>query len=365
MNKALVTGATGFIGSHLINDLLGTHPINDSQGTHPSRDHKGAGAFESTNNHSLTVAARLDCENIQVRALVRTSANPTQFPPTVEQFTGDLTVPATLKNCCENIDTVFHLGGYAHAFKENDPSFAAKHDAINFQGTQNLFKEAVRSGVSRFIYFSSVKAVADSPHTIDEQWQQAPDSPYGIAKRNAEEYLLKAGLEHDIHVCILRPALVYGPGCKGNLHAMLRAIDKNFFIPVPDVANRRSMISLGDICKAAILSANHPTAKGKTYFVTDSVDYSTRDLYVAMRQALGKAIPGWHLSLAGFKVLGYIGDAGEKILRRRLPFNSESIGKLFDSASYNSQLIQQELGFKPEYDLKKCLTEIIAAYRER
>ncbi|MES2218848.1 MAG: NAD-dependent epimerase/dehydratase family protein [Pseudomonadota bacterium] len=325
MNKALVTGATGFIGSYLVNYLLREH--------------------------------------YQVRALVRTGGN--LLPAGVDKITGDLTQPATLKNSCDNIDTVFHLGGYAHAFKEGDPAFAEKHNAINFEGTKNLFQEAVRGGVRSFIYFSSVKAVADSPQNIDEQWQQAPLSPYGIAKRNAEKYLLAAGQEHGIHVCILRPALVYGPGCKGNLYAMLRAIDKNYFIPVPAIGNRRSLISLADICQAAVLAARHTNAKGKIYFVTDGVDYSTRQLYIAMREALGKRLPNWHLPLAGFKLLGHLGDLAEKILRRRLPFNSESMGKLFDSAAYNSQLIQQELGFKPDYDLKKCLPEIIAAYRQQ
>jgi UDP-glucose 4-epimerase len=324
MNKVLVTGATGFIGSFLVHELLR--------------------------------------QNYQVRALVRSNAS--SLPTAVEKFTGDLTQPATLINCCENIDTVFHLAGYAHSFQEGDPSFAAKHQAVNFQGTQNIFNEAVRSGVRKLVYFSSVKAVADSNDNIDEQWQQEPESPYGIAKRNAEKFLLTLGAAHDMHVCILRPALVYGPGCKGNLQAMLRAIDKNYFIPVPAISNRRSMISLPDICQAALLAANHPQAKNKIYFVTDGIEYSTRQLYLAMRQALNKSIPKWHLPLAGFKMLGHIGDMAQKILRRRMPFNSESIGKLFDSAAYNSQLIQQELGFKPAFDLKKCLPDIIATYRQ-
>jgi UDP-glucose 4-epimerase len=324
INKVLVTGATGFIGSYFMQELLR--------------------------------------QQYQVRALVRSNA--TSLPVGVEKFTGDLTQPATLRDCCENIDTVFHLAGYAHAFAEGDPGFAAKHQAVNFQGTQNLFNEAVRSGVRSIVYFSSVKAVADSSNSVDEHWQQEPQSPYGIAKRNAEKFLLTLGQAHNIHVCILRPALVYGPGCKGNLYAMLRAIDKNYFIPVPAVRNRRSMVSLADICQAALLGASHPEAKNKIYFVTDGIDYSTRQLYLDMRQALDRSIPKWHLPLAGFKMLGHVGDLAEKVLRRRMPFNSESIGKLFDSAAYNSNLIQQELGYKPTIDLKKCLPEIIAAYRQ-
>lgn len=227
-----------------------------------------------------------------------------------------------------------------------------------------MFQEARRAGVKHFIYFSSVKAVADSPHEINEQWENEPGTPYGIAKRKAEKFLLAEGQKNNIAISILRPALVYGPGCKGNLHAMLRAIDKNYFIPVPATANRRSMISIGDVCSAAILSAIHrDKANGKIYFVTDGIDYSTHQLYVLMRKALGKAIPKWHLPLSGFKFLGLLGDMGEKILKKRLPFNTESMVKLFDSAAYNSQLIQNELGFKPKDTLSKCLPEMVATYR--
>jgi UDP-glucose 4-epimerase len=324
-DKILMTGATGFIGSHFIHELL-------------DREYS-------------------------VRALVRSNQYASFLSESVEQVTGDLTVPGSLENVCDGITTIFHLGGYAHAFKENDLTFNDKHDAVNFHGTQALFHEAVRAGVKHFIYFSSVKAVADSRQAIDEHWDHEPDSPYGIAKRKSEKFLLAEGKKNNIHISILRPALVYGPGCKGNLNAMLKAIDKNYFIPVPQVKNRRSMISLGDICHAAMLSAGNPKANGKIYFVTDGVDYSTHQLYTLMRKALGKSIPKWHLPLSGFKLLGMLGDAGQKILRRRLPFNSESMQKLFDSAAYNSQLIQQELGFKPKDTLAKCLPEMIATYR--
>jgi UDP-glucose 4-epimerase len=324
MNKILVTGATGFIGSYLVNYLI---------------------------QH-----------NYSVRVLVRQPVK--QLSAEVEQFIGDLTQPDTLKNCCDQISTIYHLAGFAHAFKEGDLSFADKHNTINFLGTMNLFAQAKASGVQQFVYFSSVKAVADSKQCIDEQWQHLPDSPYGLAKRKSEEFLLHAGAQQNMHISILRPALVYGPHFKGNLFAMLRAIDKNYFIPVPAIKNRRSMISLADICQAAVLCANHPAAKGKIYFVTDGRDYSTRELYLAMREALGRPAPGWHLPLAGFKLLGRAGDIAQKIFRTRLPFNTESLGKLFDSAAYNSQLIQKELGFKPDYDLKKCLPDIIAAYKQ-
>jgi UDP-glucose 4-epimerase len=325
MKKVLVTGATGFIGRYFVNYLL---------------------------KHS--------CE---VRALVRDRAKAANFPKEIEIITGDLTDKISLKNCCDDIDTVFHLGGYAHAWRENNPEFANEHHKINFEGTKNLFKEAQQSNVKKFIYFSSVKAVADSESPVNEDWSKDPDSSYGIAKRQAENFLLDAKNNKNMHICILRPALVYGPHWKGNLAAMLRAIDKGFFIPVPNIKNERSMISLEDICQAALLVSEEPKANGKIYFVTDGKYYSTRELFTAIVQALGKPVPKWHLPFFVFKALALLGDLGTKILRRRLPFSSETLTKLFGSAAYNSQRIQNEVGFKPIYQLSSALPEIVTAYR--
>jgi UDP-glucose 4-epimerase len=317
MKNVLVTGASGFIGSYLVKELRR--------------------------------------QDYTVRTLSRQK--------NTDAIYGDLTQPDSLEHCCDNIDIVFHLGGYAHAWEENDPGLAVKHNAINFIGTQNIFTIAARAGVKRFIYFSSVKAVADSNNCIDESWTALPPSPYGKAKRDAENFLLATAPATHTEVCILRPALVYGSGWKGNLAAMLRAIDKGFFLPVPTIANRRSMVSLADLSTAAILCATHPNAAQRIFFVTDSVGYSTRRLYTAICAALDKPIPKWHVPFAIFKLLGWLGDAGQKIFRRRLPFSSQSLEKLFGSAEYNATRIHTELGFTPQFTLENFLPEIITAYQ--
>lgn len=311
MNKVLVTGANGFIGNHLVN-LLGN-------------------------------------EQIKVRALVRNKAKATQFADTVEVVEGDLTKAYTLNNICDGITTVYHLAGFAHAWEEHKSSFAAQHMKVNYHGTEILLNQAIKSNVKHFIYFSSVKADGDTP--------------YGIAKRKAEELLLLQGRCSGIHVTILRPSLVYGPNWKGNLQTMLRAIDKGFFIPLPETHNRRSMISIEDICQAALLVSASPDANGKIYYVTDGKDYSTRQMYEAMCIALGKTIPKWHMPLFAFKALATVGDLAAKVFKRRMPFNSDAMSKLFGSAQYDSKQIQAELDFQPRYDLYSMLPSIVSVYK--
>lgn len=322
LKKVLITGATGFIGKPLVSYLLN--------------------------------------KNLTVRVLIRHPEQKKLFPDTVDTFLGDLTQPESLQGICHHIDGVFHLGGYAHAAAQDEAAFIHQHEVINQQGTKNLLVEAKKANVQKFIFFSSVKAVADSEHCLDETWTQKPHTPYGLAKRAAENMVLA---EQDIASCVLRLSLVYGPGWKGNLAAMLRAVDRGIFPPLPEVHNRRSMVSIDDVCLAAFLAATHPNAQGKVYFVTDGVYYSTYQMYGWMRAALGKSIPRWHIPLGVLTWLARIGDLGHRMTGQRLPFNSEALSKLFDSAHYNSECIQQELGFQPTMDFRTMLPSIVAAYR--
>jgi nucleoside-diphosphate-sugar epimerase len=322
-NNVLVTGATGFIGSTLIRMLIK--------------------------------------QNAHVYGLIRNSKKVQDLPTNMRIRIGDITDPLSLIQACEGIDTIYHLAGFAHAtaaFDKNDV-----HHQINFLGTKNLMTSAIQANVKKFVYFSSVKAVADNSDCINEQWDKLPTSPYGIAKRHAEHILLESRKYSSMHVSILRPALVYGPQCKGNLYSMLKAIDKGYFIPIPPINNNRSMISIHDVCLAAILAATRQEANGKIYFVTDGQRYSTHDIYTAMIVALGKKKPHWYLPLMGFKTLGGLGSCFEKILRRSLPINNHMIEKLFGSAEYDSTQIQRDLGFNPSENLNQLLPEMIAAYR--
>lgn len=318
MKKVLVTGASGFIGKQLV--------------------------------------PYLQARDYHVRILLR---NPNQrhlFSQEVETHIGDLQDVPSLNGLCTNIETVFHLAGYAHA--NQGPGFTKHHHAINFQGTLSLLDVACAAGVRKFVYFSSVKAVGDSQEMMDENWQMRPDSPYGQAKRAAEEALLSKG--GAMGISILRPALVYGPAWKGNLAAMLKAIARGRFLPLPPVHAYRSMVSVEDICQAAYLAATNHHANGKIYFVTDNLRYSSRDIYVLMMNALGKRIPAWHVPLIAFKWLAVLGDVLEMVLRKAMPFNSDKLEKLFGQALYKSERIQQELAFAPKNTLATVLPNIIA-----
>ena len=303
------------------------------------------------------------CERgAHVRVLLRshsTGAEPIRNSITVEAVLGDLEDATSLKRACVGIDTVLHIAGFAHANTANTPDFAARHWAINAEGTFRLLDAAAATGVKRFVFLSSCKAVGDpGPHCVDESWAAAADTPYGQAKRAAEERVLAVGREHGWHVVNLRPVLVYGPGMKGNLAQLIAAARYAWFPPLPETGNRRSLIHVDDVAQAILLAAACPAAAGRTYFVSDGQSYSGRSLYAMVRRALGKPVPTWAVpasllyGVAGL-VDGLRGLGGHHDRRVRA-----ILDKLLGWACYSSARIEGELDFRPAWTLERYCDEL-------
>ncbi len=320
---AFVTGVTGFIGRRLV-QILQSEGWNVTCGVRPGSDWKMPPG-----------------DNVRVVACDLLG-------------TGGPSVPA-------GTDVVFHLAGKAHALAEvaQDESEYAE---VNTGGTRLLLEASRKAGVRAFVFFSTVKAVADAPagaQPIDETWSGPPDTAYGRSKREAERLVL--GESHVPHPVVIRPCLVYGPHPKGNLEKMIEAVRRNRFPPVPEVGNRRSMVHLDDVCRAAILAATPAQAAGKTYIVADDEPFSTRQLYVWMSEALGKPVPGWTLPLWVLRALGWAGDLIGKARGRRFVFDSDALAKLTGSACYSAAAIKRDLGWQPSHRLRDELKKMVAA----
>src|SRR3990167_4846944 len=307
---ALVTGATGFIGKALCSYLLQN--------------------------------------GFYVRALTRQMS---QLNSQCEWVYGDITKSDSLNNLCDGIDVVFHLAGYAHAYEEANIDFKIFHETINLQGTINIIHESKRAGIKKFIFFSSVKACADANAFMDDTWNKRPTDAYGLAKRQAEEAVLSSGLD----AIILRLPLVYGVGVKGNLAAMLQGIARGYFPTPPPVQNQKSMISLNDLCRVALLAATVEKTEQKIFIITDGIFYSTYDMVQMMRRALNKRKITLHLPLWCWYAFAKVGDCVQWVIQKRFPINTKAVKKLFSSATYSSAYTKKELQFEPQFTLKDIL----------
>ncbi len=241
----------------------------------------------------------------------------------------------------DRTDSLFHLAGYAHAL-DSSREETESYVRINFHGTENVVRWAENFGIERFVFFSSLAAISVR-------------TPYGSSKFEAERIVRASDIPNKV---ILRPAMVYGPGCKGNLPRMVQAVSRGWFPPVPEMG-RRSMVHVDDVVNAAWLAATLPEAAGKTYVVADGIEYTTRRIHEWICEALGRPAPGWTVPLPVLKALAGAGDAIGKLRGRRFLFDSDVLNKLIGDEWYDSTPIQTDLGFRPTRNLHDSMAEIV------
>jgi UDP-glucose 4-epimerase len=296
--KTLVTGATGFIGRRLM-----------------MKDY---------------------------RALVR---NPAGFE---HEVVGNLLDRRSLEDACKDIEVIFHCAGHAHAFSSN---FTGIHYDVNFLGVKNLLEVAGQAGVKRFIFLSSVKAMAEpGDMCVTEDWAGDPLSHYGRAKRAAEDIVLDLGAQYGMHVVNLRLAMVYGLGGKGNMERMVRAIKAGWFPALPETGNKRSLVHVQDVIDVMHLVAKKSEANGRTYIVAESQTYSGREIYLAIRIALGMfSAPTFTVPISLLRAVG------------RLNIQlTEVVDRLISSACYSPARLERELGWRARISLNDGLKEMLS-----
>ena len=240
-----------------------------------------------------------------------------------------------------NVDTVFHLAGFTHDMRDAS-KISDFYYKVNVSATVQLANLAVKSGVKRFVFVSSVKAGGSPAPGIcaNEKDQKNIGDVYGKTKREAELKLLAIGRESDMHVSIIRPSLVYGPDVKGNLKLMLSGIGKGWFPPLPETGNRRSMIHVDDLVRAILLVTEDKRANGEIFIATDGTPHSSRGIYNAMCNVIGKSIPKWSVPKFLFDVVSLIS-----------PRIKYKLNKLLGDECYSSAKLEA-LGFKAQKTLK-------------
>lgn len=317
--KALVTGASGFIGRAL--------------------------CLELTNQGWVVMAM-----------LRRPQAGPWRHV-----LEGDLGRDEIDPRDLEGVDTIFHLAGKAHT-RAKDAAENAEYEAVHVHGTRSLLRAARQAGVGSCVLLSSVKAMGEGGEEVwDESTPCCPQNPYGVTKLAAERIVLEE-LPLSCPV-VLRPTLVYGAGSKGNLDLMIRAVRKGFFPAIAFPPNRRSMIHVQDVVQACLLAATRPAACGQVYILADGGEYSTNDMLAWIHEALAKK-PGLAVPYALLQAGAALGDMLER-LGIHAPLNRDRLAKLSGSARYSNAKIRRELGFDPAWDLRRGIHEMAEDLRRQ
>ncbi|MDO9150502.1 MAG: SDR family oxidoreductase [Methylotenera sp.] len=248
--KLLITGATGFVGGSLI------------------------GAIQNT-NHQVCSAVRRISANSQQADVVSV---------------GDINANTNWQHALTGVDVVIHLAARVHVMHEFEADPLTEFRQVNVQGTLNLARQAVKTGVKRFIFVSSIKVNGEQtqlgqPFTALDT--PSPQDAYGISKYEAEQGLLALAKETGLEVVIIRPPLIYGAGVKANFASMMRIVQRGIPLPFGAIDNKRSLVYVGNLVSLMIKCIDHPAAVNRVFLVSDGHDISTTELLQACAVALG------------------------------------------------------------------------------
>lgn len=233
-------------------------------------------------------------------------------------------------------NAVIHLAGKAH--DTANTSADDEYFKVNTDLTIKLFEDFLNSDIGDFIYFSSVKATADTLEGIlDENHPSSPQTPYGKSKWEAEKYLLSKNLPSGKRLFIIRPCMIHGPGNKGNLNLLYKMVEKGIPWPLADFENQRSFLSIDNLNFLIERIVSDQNIKSGIYNFSDDQALSTNDLVKIIANTSGKKerllkIPKHLISIAA-KTGDYL----------KLPLNSERLKKLTENYIVSNQKIKTAL----------------------
>ena len=266
---------------------------------------------------------------------------------------GDIGPATDWQAACSNVDCVVHLAARTHVLRDTGVNSLAEYRRVNFEGTKRLAQTAARSGVKRFVFVSSVKVNGESTttHPFTERDPPRPEDAYGISKWEAEQALWRIAGENGMEAVVLRPPLVYGPGVKGNLLQLLRAVARGVPLPLASIGNRRSLVFVGNLVDAILASAESSKATGNTYLISDGEDVSTPDLVRALARALEVPARLFPCPTALLKI-------GAATVGK-----SAAVSRLTGSLQIDSSKIRRELGWRPRYTVSEGIARMAEWYR--
>jgi nucleoside-diphosphate-sugar epimerase len=312
MSVTLVTGGTGFVGRHLVAELLR--------------------------------------RGVAVRTTARAS---TDFAPGVEvRVVEDLARHGNLDSLLRGVDCVMHLAARAHVTADRADDNYELYRISNEVLTDRLAKAAAANGVRRFILMSTIKVFGEvdrgRPFAVGDQ--PTPVDAYGRSKLQAEQALWAQCAVGTLTGVVVRSPLVYGPGVRANFLRLMGMIDHEVPLPFASVRNRRSLVATDNLVDLLCRCREQPAAAGGTFLVSDGEDLSTPELMGKVARALRRrarlfAMPPAVLRLAGH-LLG----------------RSAEVARLIDSLSLDIAATRSTLAWDPPLTVDEALQKTVDRY---
>lgn len=322
--RALVTGANGFVGSHLVEGLLE--------------------------------------RGYQVRCLVRKTSNLRWISGLrVEYVYGDIADKDSLKGFFEDVDLVFHAAGLTKA-KGREEYFKANAD-----GTRNIVEACVEENpkLQRLVYISSQAAVGpgSDEQPLNENAPCRPVTDYGESKLKGEKVILQYSSQ--LPITVIRPPAVYGPRDTDVL-GFFKVASKGFRISFGRGESFLSLVYVKDLVEGTILAAENPRSVGEIYFIADDKVYSWKETFNIMAGVLKKRTIPLKIPRSAVSFLAFISEGFSKLLGKSAIFNTQKAREITQRYwGLDVSKAKAELGFSPKFDLERGAAETIKWYKEK
>ncbi len=295
----LITGIHGFVGSNLVEYLKGKHTLYGLDIVSPEKD---------------GVVKTFSWKDIE-----------DQSSTALPQF-----------------DAIIHLAGKAHDTKNK--SQADVYFKVNTDLTKQIYDYALNHSVKKFIFFSSVKAAADTVEgdILTEDITPSPIGPYGESKIAAEKYILSCEekrIQQGMSTYIMRPCMIHGPGNKGNLNLLYSVVSKRIPWPLGAFENKRSFTSIDNLSFVIDKMIDLPVESG-IYHMADDEALSTNELIEVICKALGHKASIWKLPQGLMNGLAKLGGW------LHLPLNPERLRKLTENYVVSNEKIKKATGIE-------------------
>ena len=299
------------------------------------------------------LARRLLAEGHRLKLPVRSPLSWQSDNAMVFDFNG-LEAPTNWPAALVGIDVVVHCAGRPYSIVEPASDSLAEYRRCNVEGSVRLASQAARAGAKRFLFVSTVEVCGEQsqpgqPFSVESA--PAPVSPYAISKLEAERALFALTASSNMEVVIVRPPLVYGPGVKGDFHALMQWIERGKPLPLADAKNQRSMISRSNLVDFLTKCLHHPAAAGHILHVSDGKDLTISALVSRLGEALEKPLrlthmPAWLLRN-----------------RARLSGRYALIQRLKPPMQIDIEHTRRLLNWIPPYEIDDSLAQTVAHYR--
>jgi nucleoside-diphosphate-sugar epimerase len=323
MNKVLVTGASGFVGTHLL---------------------------EALSKLGIQTTA-LYLSNRPVGAVGGSKA-------LINWIRCDLTKEGIEKHL-RDVDIIFHLAGYSGL--GSDSATVNKLNNINVIATERIASAAF-SARCRMIYVSSVHACEEAPgHRIIDEENGQPRSEYGRSKRCAEDLLRSFG-EDGLDFTILRPTQLFGEYHKGSIFELVKAIKQSRFVLLGDGENATNFYYVKDFVDTLLRVAENPICRAKTYIAADE-PLRLVDLVDEISRNVKMNPTKFRVPRAIGIILGAICDVLATSLRIRMPLSRQRVRAMTRDVRYSNRKLMTDIEVSVPYGIRNGLARTIAWYQ--